>query len=135
MVPEPRRLLLLRHGQTAWNLEQRAQGHTDVPLDGAGLLQAEKVAPVLAAVGRMQFDVAVHRLEHEFGAVVELSPTPYKVCRRTDAESADRLRRMTGVRVMAREDGTLLALFDSPYWLERVVLDHPELTLTPIVVD
>lgn len=48
---EPRRLLLLRHGQTAWNLAQRVQGHTDVPLDDTGLLQAEKVAPVIAAMG------------------------------------------------------------------------------------
>ena len=32
-------------------------------------------APVLAAVGPMQFEVAVHRLENEFGAPVELSPT------------------------------------------------------------
>ena len=32
-------------------------------------------APMLAAVGPMQFEVAVHRLEHEFGAPVELSPT------------------------------------------------------------
>lgn len=47
---EPRRLLLLRHGQTAWNLEQRVQGQTDVPLDDTGLLQAEKVAPVIAAM-------------------------------------------------------------------------------------
>ena len=30
-------------------------------------------APVLAAVGPMQFEVAVHRLENEFGAPVELS--------------------------------------------------------------
>jgi peptide chain release factor 3 len=38
-------------------------------------------APVLAAVGPMQFDVAVYRLENEFGAPVELSPTNYKVAR------------------------------------------------------
>ena len=42
-------------------------------------------APVLAAVGPMQFDVAVHRLENEFGAPVELSPNSYTVARRTDA--------------------------------------------------
>ena len=46
----PRSLLLLRHGQTAWNLEGRVQGQIDVPLDGTGLLQAEKVAPVLAGM-------------------------------------------------------------------------------------
>ena len=31
-----RRLVLLRHGRTAWNLEGRAQGHSDVTLDDTG---------------------------------------------------------------------------------------------------
>lgn len=46
----PRRLVLLRHGRTAWNLERRVQGHVDVPLDGLGRSQASRVAPVLAAM-------------------------------------------------------------------------------------
>ena len=63
-------------------------------------------APMLAAVGPMQFEVAVHRLENEFGAPVELSPTGYTVARRTDAASAAALRAMRGVDVLARADGT-----------------------------
>ena len=90
-------------------------------------------APVLAAVGPMQFDVAVHRLETEFGAPVELSPTAYTVARRTDAASAPALRGMRGVRVLDRADGTTLALFESPYWLDRLAADHPELTLESLV--
>jgi glucosyl-3-phosphoglycerate phosphatase len=43
------RLVLLRHGQTAWNLEGRAQGHTDVGLDDTGRAQAAAVAPYIAA--------------------------------------------------------------------------------------
>lgn len=34
------RLILVRHGQTAWNAESRAQGHTDIELDERGRLQA-----------------------------------------------------------------------------------------------
>jgi probable phosphoglycerate mutase len=45
-----RRLLLLRHGQTAWNAERRAQGHSDVPLDETGHEQARTVAPYVAAM-------------------------------------------------------------------------------------
>lgn len=45
-----RTLILLRHGQTAWNAEGRAQGHTDVPLDEVGRAQAAGAAPVIAAL-------------------------------------------------------------------------------------
>lgn len=43
------RLVLLRHGQTAWNLEGRAQGHTDIGIDETGRAQATAVAPYIAA--------------------------------------------------------------------------------------
>ncbi|MCW2768301.1 MAG: Phosphoglycerate mutase [Nocardioides sp.] len=46
-----RRLVLLRHGQTAWNLELRVQGHHDVELDDTGHRQASATAPLLAAYG------------------------------------------------------------------------------------
>jgi probable phosphoglycerate mutase len=44
----PRRLLLLRHGRTAWNATGRAQGHADVELDEVGHTQAAAVAPWVA---------------------------------------------------------------------------------------
>ncbi|WP_110182536.1 histidine phosphatase family protein [Nocardioides solisilvae] len=47
-MPEPRSLLLLRHGRTAWNAEKRIQGQLDVPLDPTGEAQAKTVAEVLA---------------------------------------------------------------------------------------
>ena len=45
-----RRLLLLRHGRTAWNESGRAQGHADVPLDAVGQRQARQVAVHVAAL-------------------------------------------------------------------------------------
>ena len=36
----PVHLYLIRHGQTAWNSEGRAQGHADIPLDELGMHQA-----------------------------------------------------------------------------------------------
>jgi len=37
--------------------------------------------------------------------------------------------------VLARSDGVLLALFESPYWLQRVEGDQPELTLARLVAE
>ncbi len=48
---EPTRLFVLRHGQTAWNAEQRLQGHLDAPLDGVGRWQAARLAQALADEG------------------------------------------------------------------------------------
>jgi broad specificity phosphatase PhoE len=41
-------LFLARHGETAWNLEQRWQGQTDVELNDAGRAQARVLAARLA---------------------------------------------------------------------------------------
>jgi probable phosphoglycerate mutase len=42
-------LVLVRHGETAWNAEGRVQGQTDVPLNRVGRAQAQALVPVLAA--------------------------------------------------------------------------------------
>ena len=45
-----RRIVLLRHGRTAWTLEERSQGHADISLDETGRAQAAAAAPHLAAL-------------------------------------------------------------------------------------
>jgi len=110
-------------------------------LDEEGVVQVLRerdqgeAAPILAAVGPMQFEVAQHRLENEFGAPVELSPTAYRVARRTDARSAEVLRGMRGVRIVERADGTTLALFESTYWVDRLEQEHPDLVLDRLVAE
>jgi probable phosphoglycerate mutase len=41
-------LILIRHGETAWNRERRMQGQTDTPLSDTGRAQAEAVGRRLA---------------------------------------------------------------------------------------
>jgi broad specificity phosphatase PhoE len=43
------RVVLVRHGQTAWNREVRFRGRADVALDGFGLKQAEATGHYVAA--------------------------------------------------------------------------------------
>jgi probable phosphoglycerate mutase len=41
-------IVLVRHGETDWNLERRYQGHLDPPLNAAGRAQSERLAQELA---------------------------------------------------------------------------------------
>jgi broad specificity phosphatase PhoE len=43
-------LILLRHGETDWNRNQRLQGHRDIPLNAAGHHQALDAAPSIVAL-------------------------------------------------------------------------------------
>jgi probable phosphoglycerate mutase len=45
-----RRVLVLRHGRTAWNAERRFQGQLDPSLDDVGRAQAHEVAAIMAAI-------------------------------------------------------------------------------------
>jgi probable phosphoglycerate mutase len=42
------KIVLIRHGETAWNAERRLQGHIDIALNAEGLRQAEALAAALA---------------------------------------------------------------------------------------
>ena len=44
------KLVLWRHGQTAWNAQRRFQGHADVPMDETGHEQARNAARYIAAL-------------------------------------------------------------------------------------
>ncbi|MDX6348019.1 MAG: glucosyl-3-phosphoglycerate phosphatase [Streptomyces sp.] len=81
--------MLWRHGQTAWNLEGRFQGTTDIPLTEVGLAQAKRAARLLAALRpdaivasdlRRAADTAA-----ELSALTELDVAHYEGLRETYA--------------------------------------------------
>lgn len=47
-MPETSNILLIRHGETAWNAERRLQGHLDIALNREGERQAAALASALA---------------------------------------------------------------------------------------
>jgi peptide chain release factor 3 len=93
-------------------------------------------APVLAAVGEMQFDVVLYRLEHEFGVDAVLQRLEYRAARRTDEAGRDRLSAVPGVEVFTRTtDSELLALFRDKWRMDRAIADMPEVLLEPLLAD
>ena len=43
----PRKIIIVRHGQTDYNIKKIMQGHLDIPLNETGNVQAQKVANIL----------------------------------------------------------------------------------------
>jgi 2,3-bisphosphoglycerate-dependent phosphoglycerate mutase len=50
-LAEVTHLIALRHGETAWNTEQRIQGQLDTPLNAIGRWQAERLGLALQSAG------------------------------------------------------------------------------------
>ena len=69
------KLCLIRHGETSWNTERRLQGHTDIPLNTKGVLQARQMAQALKNT-KLFFDVLytsdLKRAADTANAIVEL---------------------------------------------------------------
>ncbi|WP_407342604.1 peptide chain release factor 3 [Pengzhenrongella phosphoraccumulans] len=90
-------------------------------------------APVLAAVGPMQFEVAEHRMAMEFNSPVRLERLDYSVAMRTTREWIKALDAERGVEVLQRADGELLALFPNTWRIASVRRNHPGAVLEPPV--
>jgi peptide chain release factor 3 len=109
-------------------------------LDSEGVVQVLRSdlrgdqAPVLAAVGPLQFDVVESRMADEFGAPVKLDHLGYSVARRTDPAGAELLVTQAEVEVLERrQDGALLAVFVNKWRLETIRRKFPDMALEPLL--
>lgn len=50
-MPPVTRIVAIRHGETAWNVDTRIQGHLDIPLNDTGRWQAQRAARALIDEG------------------------------------------------------------------------------------
>ncbi len=90
-------------------------------------------APVFAAVGPMQFEVAAHRMATEIGAAITMESLPYQVARVVDPEDAEFMNKQVSCEVLTRSDGVLLVLFSTPWRLEGFQRDNPSVKLRSLV--
>jgi peptide chain release factor 3 len=111
-------------------------------LDSEGVIQVLSSdlrgdqAPVLAAVGPLQFEVVAARLGDEFSAPIKLERLDYTLARRTDAAGADALKGSIGIEVLTRRtDGELLALFPHKWRLQAVMQNQPDILLEPLIAE
>ncbi|MDN3241835.1 peptide chain release factor 3 [Glycomyces tritici] len=109
-------------------------------LDAEGVVQVlyserrGEATPVLAAVGPLQFEVTVARLQAEFDVPATINNLPFKLARLTDAEGAQRLRTAPGVEVFTRpRDGAHLVALPNKYRIQTIVNDYPGLVLEPLL--
>jgi peptide chain release factor 3 len=90
-------------------------------------------APVFAAVGPMQFEVASHRMAAELSAPIALESLPYTVARIVDPKDADFVNKQPSAEVLTRTDGVMLVLFSTKWRLEGFQRDNPDVHLSSLV--
>jgi peptide chain release factor 3 len=125
-------------GKDAGKQKQFRRGIEQLDTEGVVQVLASDLrgdqAPVLAAVGPLQFDVVLHRLEFELGARADLDHLDYTLARRTDAEGARALAGQRAVEVLTRRhDGAVLALFSDKWRLGQVQREYPGILLEPLI--
>ncbi len=139
------RLLLVRHGETVWNQENRWQGHADTPLSETGHGQARQLARQLRVEGRRiqalyTSDLSrAHQTAEILGAVLGITPRTTEAWREMDigtwsglttaevvAQHAEEWERLRAGEDVPRGGGETFAHFQGRLLqsVEELVLKH-----------
>jgi peptide chain release factor 3 len=92
---------------------------------------AGTAVPVLGAVGPLQFDVLIHRMQTEYKVGLKLTPLPYVMARWLGPDTDQDVFRFSETKLLEDRDGRTVVLAKSPWYLERLQEKHPELVLIP----
>jgi peptide chain release factor 3 len=86
-------------------------------------------APIVGAVGMLQFDVLLHRLEHEYGVTAKLDFLPYRFARwvQGPADAIDRVASGIGRTLVYDTKEQPLVLFESEWALRTAVEKEKEI--------
>jgi peptide chain release factor 3 len=108
-------------------LEQLAQ-------EGAVQLFSEtgagSAAPIIGAMGQLQFDVLAHRMASEYKVKLRLTPMPHQLARWPLAGfEADAFRYSDAVKVVQDREGRPVLLLKSAWYLDRIAEKNPDLVL------
>ena len=85
--------------------------------------------PILAAVGPLQFEVAQFRMEHEFSATMRMEIMGLSVARMVTPEDMAAVSASSGIEIVRRRDGVILALFRDIWHVRGFERSHANVKL------
>jgi peptide chain release factor 3 len=90
--------------------------------------------PILAAVGKLQFEVVQFRLQNEYGVETILDLLPYSVARWVEGgwEALNQVGRLFNTTTVKDRMGRPVLLFRNQWNCQQLEGDHPELKLSAI---
>ncbi len=90
--------------------------------------------PVVAAVGPLQFDILIHRLEHEYGAVARLDRLGYVAARWVTGpdDAVARLARSPGRVLLYDRHGRPVLVFEDDWSLRTAPAAEPDVKLLEV---
>jgi peptide chain release factor 3 len=93
-------------------------------------------APLLGAIGPLQFDVLKFRMQAEYNVEMQLDPLPYRVARWIRGTyDPEVFRYASNARVVDDREGRKVLLLERIYSLNHFEKNHPELELAETPYD